>query len=150
MNNSANSCHWFETATHWAALPLTTRWPRKDQTGTCSVQAGSIQKHSAIQVSLSDCQFPRSPSWVALLEAAGALENQHNTPFYYLKAPWAPTVKPQFTVDKNNTLKVWLSWEPPLRFYHASCIHPCFPSSRCTFQKSARAASLSNSKRRRN
>lgn len=29
--------------------------------------------------------------------------------------------------DRNNTLKAWLSWEPPLQFYRASCIHPCFP-----------------------
>lgn len=87
MNNSANSCHWSEAATHWAALPLIARWPRKDQTGSCSVQAGSVREHLAIWVSLSDCQSPSSWSWVALLEAGGTLENQHDTPFYYLKAP---------------------------------------------------------------
>lgn len=48
MNSIADSCHQSETATHWAVLPFIARWPWKDQmgVGTCSVQAGSISKHT--------------------------------------------------------------------------------------------------------
>lgn len=97
MNNSANSHHQSETATHWAVLPFITRWPWKVQTRdeTCSVQAGSISTHPR------QSRYPHLTAkppclwfWVALLKASGTSENQHNTPFCYLRVPTGLAVKP--------------------------------------------------------
>lgn len=96
MNNSANSCHRSETATHWAVLPFIARWPWKDLTGegTCSVQAGSISKHTwqsrcpYLTISLPSLWF-----WVALLEADGMSEPAQHS----LLLPQSPHWLPQWS-----------------------------------------------------